>query len=66
MKTNTIIFIIKLLLTIVSTTFFNFFLLKNFDVNVITLIFFSYIFSVSFFQLITKELDIVEEFKSLF
>jgi hypothetical protein len=66
MKTNTIIFIIKLLLTIGSTIFFNLFLLKNFDINIVTLISFSFIYSICFFQLITKELDIIEEFKSLF
>ena len=66
MKTNTIIFIIKVILTILSTALFNLFLEKNFDINFLTMFFFSFIYSICFFQVITKELDIIEEFKSLF
>lgn len=65
-KIQVMIFVIKMLATIGTTAIFNHFITTNFQANLLTLITLSFIFSISFFSLLSKEIEIIEEGKELF
>lgn len=65
-KLQVLIFTIKMLATIATTAIFNHFITTNFKVDIFTLFTLSFIFSISFFSLLSKEIEIIEEGKELF
>lgn len=65
-KIQLLIFVTKMLATIGATAVFNHFLTNNFKVDIISLVTLSFIFSISFFSLLSKEVELIEEGKELF
>ena len=65
-KLQIILFTIKIMITTLFTAIFNHFVTTNFKVDVFTLLALSFIFSISFFSLLSKEIEIIEEGKELF
>jgi hypothetical protein len=59
-------FLLKVLFTVLYTAVFNCFLTTNFDVNIITLTFFSLLFSMFFYNILSLEIKFINDLKELF
>jgi hypothetical protein len=61
-----LIFMLKIILTIFYTAIFNIFISTNFDITILTLIAFSTLFSILFYNLLDYEIKLISDIKKLF